>query len=616
MSWNDELYKVYDLVHESGDKELLPIAHSTANAQVELNISEEGNLINASVIDLDDAETVIPVTEDSGARGNGIFPMPLADKLLYLAGDYSLYVKGKRSDNSAYYSAYMIQLKEWLDSDHTHPALIAIYDYLSKKTLIRDLIGAGILKLDDEGCKLADGYKVNKIEQTELFVRFYVSYIDLEKEPRTWKDKSLHDCFIRYTESVMDNKGLCYATGDVCALTYKHPSKIRNSGDKAKLISANDDSGFTYRGRFASKEESFAVGYAFSQKMHNALKWLREKQGLYFGTMTIVPWASALQSIPNVLSKNTDEYSWADEEIYDSLSGYKKALNDYMLGYKRNFSVDTKIMILGLDAATTGRLSVAFYEELVGSDFLKNIEKWHIDNAWVRYDFKLKGFTIKPIGLIQVIEAAYGNEKGNYLDCDDKILRDQIMRLMPCVFEGRRIPEDLVNTLYQNASKPLSYSAAIHNKVLTTACSIYKSFLYRNRGEDISMGYDPNITDRSYLFGCLLALADKTERDTYSEDDKKRVTNARRYWASFAQNPYNTWLRIENSLAPYLNGNVYRGVIEKAFEDIMDKFDMKEFSKAERLSPMYLLGYHQYMSELYKKTKKTEETSYEKSSLK
>ena len=48
----------------------------------------------------------------------------------------------------------------------------------------------------------------------------------------------------------------------------------------------------------------------------------------------------------------------------------------------------------------------------------------------------------------------------------------------------------------------------------------------------------------------------------------------------------------------------------------MDKFDMKEFSKAERLSPMYLLGYHQYMSELYKKTKKTEETSYEKSSLK
>lgn len=48
--------------------------------------------------------------------------------------------------------------------------------------------------------------------------------------------------------------------------TNKHPSKIRNTADKAKLISGNDESGFTYRGRFANKQQAVAVGYFTSQK--------------------------------------------------------------------------------------------------------------------------------------------------------------------------------------------------------------------------------------------------------------------------------------------------------------------------------------------------------------
>ena len=68
------------------------------------------------------------------------------------------------------------------------------------------------------------------------------------------------------------------------------PKKIRNEGDGAKLISSNDSQNFTYRGRFVSKEEAFAVGNETSQKIHNALKWIIRKQGTFFDTLAVVTW--------------------------------------------------------------------------------------------------------------------------------------------------------------------------------------------------------------------------------------------------------------------------------------------------------------------------------------
>ena len=121
------------------------------------------------------------------------------------------------------------------------------------------------------------------------------------------------------------------------------------------------------------------------------------------------------------------------------------------------------------------------------------------------------------------------------------------------------------------------------------------------------MGYDPNETNRSYLYGCLLAIADKAESDTYDENDKNsRVTNARRYWSNFVQYPYQTWLNIEGRLRPYLDRHEYRALIEKRMQEVMDKFTPDTFANNSHLEPMYLLGYHHYMAHMYKKTKETE----------
>ena len=61
-------------------------------------------------------------------------------------------------------------------------------------------------------------------------------------------------------------KVLDYLTGEMHTASYLHSKKIRNEGDGAKLISSNDESNFTFRGRFSQKEQAFAIGSVTSQK--------------------------------------------------------------------------------------------------------------------------------------------------------------------------------------------------------------------------------------------------------------------------------------------------------------------------------------------------------------
>ena len=265
MSWANELYKVYDLAHSKKASDLLPISHSTANAQIEVIIDEDGNFIDARPLEKEDAVTIIPVTEDSGARSSGIAPMPFADKLVYIAGDYPAYTEGKRSDNAEYFRAYMEQLDAWRTSDYGHPSVSAVFAYLQKMTLMEDLVGKEVLQKDPQTGKLLANTKIAGIAQEDSFVRFRVRYKDKSLEEFTWVDTTLHDSFIQFNKKLMGNEQLCYATGEIQPVTYKHPSKIRNSGDKARLISSNDESGFSYRGRFANQEEAISVSYEFSE---------------------------------------------------------------------------------------------------------------------------------------------------------------------------------------------------------------------------------------------------------------------------------------------------------------------------------------------------------------
>ena len=101
MAWMKRLAETYDLYQDlagivkDGQPVLLPVSHSTINAQIEVTLNEAGEFVMGKVVEKGDEVTIIPVTEDSAARSSGVAPHPLCDKLCYVAGDYSKNYKMK-----------------------------------------------------------------------------------------------------------------------------------------------------------------------------------------------------------------------------------------------------------------------------------------------------------------------------------------------------------------------------------------------------------------------------------------------------------------------------------------------------------------------------------------
>ena len=73
--------------------------------------------------------------------------------------------------------------------------------------------------------------------------------------------------------------------------------------------------------------------------MHNALKWLIEKQGIAIGSMTVLVWASNLQPLPDIIGNPEndleDDFGFSEEEtaeretpvlVSDTISNYCKRL--------------------------------------------------------------------------------------------------------------------------------------------------------------------------------------------------------------------------------------------------------------------------------------------------
>ena len=616
LSWTNELYKIYENNCGKEDEKsvLLPVAHSTANAQIEVTLSEEGKFISATRIESkEDSVTIIPVTEDSGARSSGIAPHPLADKLVYTAGDYGQYATGKRSDNKKYYEAYIEQLEKWVNSEYSIRAVEIIHKYLKEATLMEDLVSSKCLIFDGATGKLKEKEKIIGIAQEDAFVRFRINYQDMvNTESRTWKDKKLYDSFADFYMSNSSDSQLCYATGKNLPCTYKHPSKIRNAGDKAKLISSNDESGFTYRGRFNSKEQALSVSYDFSQKLHNALKWLIDKQGISIGPMTVVVWESNLQPLPEIIGNfEDDEFDFFDEEetnVIDTLAAYRNQLKKVIWGKEDTVEVKSMAMVMILDAATTGRLSMTMYSELPVSDFLCNIEKWHKDTAWNRFIMKKKKREIRSFSLYEIADTAFGTEQGKEIKCKAEIRNDVILRLIPCVVERRNVPKDVIRNLINKASRPMSYSNSYNwRKVLEVTCGMLRKSIIerkenRNMKGEYEVALDKNCEERSYLYGRLLAVADAAEASTY-EKGEERTTNAKRYFEMFSNKPCQTWGVVYNRLQPYFNRmkTGQRVYYEKLIGEIMEQFEIRDYKNNGKLEPEYLLAYHCQLNEIYTK---------------
>lgn len=108
------------------------------------------------------------------------------------------------------------------------------------------------------------------------------------------------------------------------------------------------------------------------------------------------------------------------------------------------------------------------------------------------------------------------------------------------------------------------------------------------------MKLDTTITDRNYLYGRLLAVADRIESQV-SGHDSNRLTNAKRYMTAFSQHPYQTWKILEEQIIPYQNklSRKDQDKYQALIDEIMVTFEsVKDFRDNTALDGLYLLGYH------------------------
>ena len=646
MSYVNELIDLYNknqdkigVIEYRGDIPyvLLPPFHTTVTAQITVTIDQNGNFMRAELVAQDDKMTVIPVTEKSGSRTAGKEPHPLCDNLRYLAGDYKDYYK----DDGVCNELYMPQIEKWEKSTYSHEKVKAIYLYLKKATLIKDLVEQKIIKLNDNN-QIDDKESVEGIVQTKAFVRFIIrstgENLHREIPDECWKDRTLQDCYIKYVRSQEREKGMCYLTGNMESISYLHSKKIRNEGDGAKLISANDSQNFTYRGRFANREEAVAVGSETSQIVHNTLKWIIRKQGAFFDTMTIVTWESDQLSMPkwnmdteSIITEYENEQeendwdSWDDdwseeEEVSDgnpiTAEKFYKALN----GYGKKVDNTSNMILLAFDAATPGRLAMIENVTLDTARYLKNIEKWHNDCNWIHEKWK-DGKRIQFGGMVGVRDIAdilFGIENKGKLSIVDgngkKLYAEVAKRLLPCIWYGSNIPYDYVNLAVVKASNPLTYKERKNwERVLTLACSMVKKNEKDRNKEEWNVALDKSAKDRSYLYGRLLAVADRIEYMTYDAKDNGRITNAKRYMSTFSQRPYETWKVIEENIQPYLAklDVVKRKYYENLLSEICNLFDIDKFKENKKLDGLYLIGFYSQEYDLRFKKENSEEKKEE-----
>ncbi len=633
MSWIRNLYETYDACEnavgkctdtESQEEMLLPLGHLLTEPDILITLLNKGELINIEKVKASEKGkkilVCIPCTEDSESRSgrNAIdFPHPLFDKAKFLqTGNYKTNLANWISfleDNQQNYSV-------------AYSALKAVYDYLSNNSLECD-------------------FKRFNIEYNDnLFILFAVN-LEQSLESKLWRMEEIWNAWIDYNNDKVNsrnNKDICYITGEEnSTYTLKHPKSINRAAGNSKLITGNDDSNFTFRGRFEEAPQAATVGYIASQKAHQTLRWLISKPSCYrCDTQAIVAWA--IDKNTEVISFDSDSYG-----IYSSVSvqteanklvqanttignDYAENLKKLLQGYNalnRLKEFKRRVAILSTDAATTGRLSVTYYREFYEDEYQERIIQWHTTCKWHQpYEKDEEGkyiprYFIGAPSFSHIITAVLGKPRKPNDESYNKLAKKYREQLLHCMFDGEKLPHSLYLAALHRASNPLAFeNSNVHSytarwrdweNVLCSACALTRKYYFDNKKEELEVNLEPERNDRSYLYGRLLAVADKIESHAMfkqgKERDKARATNAIRYMPAFAQRPFRTWkMLFTQQLNPYIQqldgANWYLNIIQ----EIMSLFKSGEYECDDALDGKYLLGFFAQRQELRTKQDKNQ----------
>lgn len=633
MNWIQSLYETYENCQghigysSESARPLLPTCHITTQTHIEIAIDGLGRFRRAQLVDKLDSTTIIPATESSASRaGSKPDCHPLSDKLQYLASDFTDYggavTSGFAGDPTEPHKKYVDLLTNWCSSPFGHPKARAVLAYVRNGTVMRDLATSKVVLVGGDGRLLSKDRANREKSAKDIFtvlnaqdsavVRWVVEIVG-DNESRAWRDATLWDSWANFYLTSKQEKDVCLVTGQIQILTNNHPKYIRREGDNAKIISANDTSGFTFRGRFITDAQACGVGLETSQKAHYALSWLISRQGYRAGDLAVVAWAVSGAQVPQLTD---DTYALFSDLAPDSSMNADTAqdvairLKKKIAGYRQEIGDRADVIVMAVDSATPGRLSIVYYRALKGSEFLECLEDWHETCAW-RHTYRSievqdeKGKTRKRyIAFVgapapgDIAEAAYGGR------VDDKLKKATIKRMLPCIVDGQPIPHDLVESVVRRASNRAGLSGYDWSKALSIACALYRKL--NERKEKYEMSLDETRRTRDYLYGRLLAIADVLEERSLSQAEKNRPTNATRYMQQFSQRPFRTWKQIHDSLTPYfmrLGGKAY--YYKNLIAEVETLFTPEDFVANKPLTGEYLLGYYCQRQKMWERKDKS-----------
>ncbi|MBZ5627052.1 MAG: type I-C CRISPR-associated protein Cas8c/Csd1 [Acidobacteriia bacterium] len=591
----------------------MPVSHTEQQAHIEIILDHGGTFQRAAVVAKEN--TVFPATEESAGRTSKPVPHPICDKIQYCAADYKEFGGTKE----CFFEDYIRQLRQW-QTEYPNAKVGAVLRYVEKGTVVADLVRAGVLHCGSDHALLTAWVseaptpelfkmltaKEKKRDQGDAFVRWRVQ-VPGDPVSAVWLDPSVRDSWARFAASQSTKRGLCMVTGEKTALAVNHPKRLRNAADKAKLISSNDGSGFTFRGRFGSPEQACGVGSAVSQKAHNALRWLIARQRYKNGDQVFVAWAVSGKNIPDPLADTARVFEVAgvsdtaeQDTAYEGDAGQHFALRlkRAISGYRAKLGDADDIVVIGLDSATDGRMAITYYRELTGSEFLERVSEWHAGYAWFQVYSKDNHYVGAPAPR-EIAEAAYGRQ------LDDKLRKATVERLLPCIVDARPLPHDIVVAGVRRACNRDGMKKWEWEKCLGIACALVRG---SSKEESYQMALEEDRTTRDYLFGRLLAIAENIEERALYLAKEKRDTTAAKLMQRFADHPCSTWRSIELALTPYktrLRTNRPAVLLErdKLLDAVIGMFSGEDFISDSKLSGEFLLGYHCQRAALWAKGK-------------
>ena len=630
MDFFTSLLKTYEKAEEIGlvDQQngdnpvLLPLYHTSLKSNgkniIAVKLDQDGSFYKAEV--MDDNQTIIfPVTGDSVARsGSNPAPHPLVDKFSYYVSEA----------NQSQYDNFHEQLANWIaycEEGKVKDFLMKIQHFILQtdflSSILQSLYGEHYQR---EGLKItySDSDEKNKtVDLSAYFLEFSIVQFHGFKDESVTSYKALHQSFISFMTANQDNLKTCNISGRMEQITNKHRGLMGN----AKIISVSNK-GEAYKGRFKEREDVFSVGYETSEKIHLMIKYLLENKNssTWLGSSQyLINWFSddlANESQLDIVKPEFNELFEDAEDEKDSLVFIKpneenKNIGSSFIKGRKLFGNDATYYVAILNKTSNGRIALKYFRQLQVSQLLKNLESWQENYSW-EAKTKSGNYKLRTPTFNDIINAAYGIDRERYLELDnDSFKSDQYQQLVTALIDGNPIPSTIVKKLEANIKQRQKYP-----KHWSQVQQISLAILHKQYGREFKPMLDHENTNRSYLFGRLLAIFELMESKKYEIEnpnkDKKesnRITNAERYWNAYTSQPAKLMMNLTNKIKPYEEAvrlNAY-GIFHKLDKERAEIVQLLSPQMAKKdindpLDYQFIFGYYAEKQFFYTKQEKNE----------